>query len=87
VDSKYRSLMLIEGPVSAIGPDVHPHSVEGALVSIAPGTAHAVLRTNSVSGTLQVRAPRVNDRRVDAEGQRQRSPARFFPATGAARRR
>jgi ERCC4-type nuclease len=33
--SRYRSLLLIEGPVSASAPDVHPHSVEGALVSIA----------------------------------------------------
>jgi DNA excision repair protein ERCC-4 len=33
--SHYRSLLLIEGPPSAAIPDVHPHSVEGALVSIA----------------------------------------------------
>jgi ERCC4-type nuclease len=33
--SRYRSVMLIEGPVRAGAPDVHPHSVEGALVSIA----------------------------------------------------
>lgn len=33
--SRYRSLMLIEGPAASKGPDVHPHSVEGALVSIA----------------------------------------------------
>ena len=33
--SCYRSLLLIEGPTPAAIPDVHPHSVEGALVSIA----------------------------------------------------
>jgi Fanconi anemia group M protein len=33
--SHYRSLMLIEGPVTSKVPDVHPHSLEGALVSIA----------------------------------------------------
>jgi hypothetical protein len=33
--SRYRSLMLIEGPSWAKAPDVHPHSVDGALVSIA----------------------------------------------------
>jgi Fanconi anemia group M protein len=33
--SGYRSLLLIEGTPAASIPDVHPHSVEGALVSIA----------------------------------------------------
>jgi len=33
--SYYRSLLLIEGPTPAAIPDVHPHSVEGALTSIA----------------------------------------------------
>jgi DNA excision repair protein ERCC-4 len=33
--SRYRSLLLIHGPTPAVIPDVHPHSVEGALVSIA----------------------------------------------------
>ena len=33
--SGYRSLLLIEGAPAALIPDVHPHSVEGALVSIA----------------------------------------------------
>jgi len=33
--SEYRSLMLIEGSARPHGPDVHPYSVEGALVSIA----------------------------------------------------
>jgi DNA excision repair protein ERCC-4 len=33
--SGYRSLLLIEGPASAPVPKVHPHSLEGALVSMA----------------------------------------------------
>jgi ERCC4-type nuclease len=33
--SGYRSLLLIEGAAPASMPEVHPHSVEGALVSIA----------------------------------------------------
>ncbi|HXF47508.1 MAG TPA: IS256 family transposase [Burkholderiaceae bacterium] len=32
------------------------------------------------SGTLEVRAPRVNDRRVDAEGQRQRFSSQILPS-------
>ena len=33
--SGYRSLLLIEGPATSSAPAVHPHSLEGALVSIA----------------------------------------------------
>jgi DNA excision repair protein ERCC-4 len=33
--SCYRSLLLIEGPTPTLIPNVHPHSLEGALVSIA----------------------------------------------------
>ena len=33
--SPYRSLLLIEGPTPSSVPDVHDHSVEGAMVSIA----------------------------------------------------
>jgi ERCC4-type nuclease len=33
--SRYRSLLLIEDPAPSSRPDVDPHSVEGALVSIA----------------------------------------------------
>jgi ERCC4-type nuclease len=33
--SSHRSLLLIEGPTPTAAPDVHPHSIEGALVSIA----------------------------------------------------
>jgi putative transposase len=39
------------------------------------------------SGTLTVRAPRVNDRRVDVNGQRQRFTASFFPAICAEHRK
>jgi DNA excision repair protein ERCC-4 len=33
--SRYRSLLLIDSPTPAVTSNVHPHSVEGALVSIA----------------------------------------------------
>jgi ERCC4-type nuclease len=33
--SRYRSLLMIEGAVPSEVPDVHPHSLQGALVSIA----------------------------------------------------
>jgi len=33
--SDRRSLLLIEGPMPAAIPDVHPHALEGALVSLA----------------------------------------------------
>ena len=33
--SPFRSLMLIEGQASSTDPQVHPHSMEGALVSVA----------------------------------------------------
>lgn len=33
--SRYRSLLLIEGPTPASIPDVHSHALEGALISIA----------------------------------------------------
>lgn len=33
--SRYRTLLLIEGPPPTSSPDVNPHSIEGALVSIA----------------------------------------------------
>jgi transposase-like protein len=39
------------------------------------------------SGTLDVCAPRVNDRRVDDEASGTVSTARFFPATCVARRK
>src|SRR2546427_3725243 len=32
---RYRSLLLIEGPAPTSIPDVHPHAIEGALVSLA----------------------------------------------------
>ncbi len=33
--SRYGSLLLVEGPAPSATPDAHPHSLEGALVSIA----------------------------------------------------
>jgi ERCC4-type nuclease len=32
--SRYRSLLLIEGPLRPGVPDVHPHSIEGAFVGV-----------------------------------------------------
>ena len=34
-DSRYRSVLMIEGPRPPSMPDVHPHAVEGAIVSLA----------------------------------------------------
>jgi len=33
--SRYRSVLLIEGPQPAAMPDVHPHALDGALISLA----------------------------------------------------
>ncbi len=33
--SPYRSVVLIEGPTGAHAPDVHPHAIEGAIISLA----------------------------------------------------
>lgn len=41
----HRSLLLIEGPTPTAAPDVHPHSIEGALVSIAAMWRLPVLHT------------------------------------------
>lgn len=43
----------------------------------APRRGRAQLVTGS--GTLEVRAPRVNDRHVDADGQRQRFTSQMLP--------
>jgi DNA excision repair protein ERCC-4 len=64
--SPYRSLLLIEGPTSPSLPDVHPHSVEGALVSIATMWRIPVLHSSDPEQSArmlrfvaeQVRGPR-----------------------------
>jgi DNA excision repair protein ERCC-4 len=64
--SPYRSLLLIEGPTPASLPDVHHHSVEGALVSIAAMWRIPVLHSSDPEQSArmlrflaeQVRGPR-----------------------------
>jgi DNA excision repair protein ERCC-4 len=64
--SPYRSLLLIEGPTPASLPDVHPHTVEGALVSIATMWRIPVLHSSDPEQSArmlrflaeQVRGPR-----------------------------
>jgi ERCC4-type nuclease len=52
--SRYRSLMLIEGPAPPNVPDVHPHSVEGALVSIAAMWRLPVLHSTDVDKSYRL---------------------------------
>ena len=49
-----RSLMLIEGPPAASMPDVHPHAVQGALVSLAAMWRLPVLHTSDPEDSLRV---------------------------------
>jgi hypothetical protein len=64
--SPYRSLLLIEGPTPPSLPDVHPHTVEGALVSIATMWRIPVLHSSDPEQSArmlrflaeQVRGPR-----------------------------
>lgn len=64
--SPYRSLLLIEGPTPASLPEVHPHTVEGALVSIAAMWRIPVLHSSDPEQSArmlrflaeQVRGPR-----------------------------
>jgi Fanconi anemia group M protein len=52
--SRYRSLMLIEGPTPANAPGVHRHSVEGALVSIAVMWRLPVLHSTDVDESYRL---------------------------------
>src|SRR5260370_622004 len=64
--SQYRSLLLIEGPPPASIPDVHPHALEGALVSLAAMWRLPVLHSSDPEQSLrllrfladQIRKPR-----------------------------
>jgi DNA excision repair protein ERCC-4 len=49
-----RTLMLIEGPPAASMPDVHPHAVQGALVSLAAMWRLPVLHTLDSDDSLRV---------------------------------
>ncbi len=50
--SCYRSLLLIEGPTRASIPDVHPHAIEGALVSLAAMWRLPVLHSTAPEHSL-----------------------------------
>jgi DNA excision repair protein ERCC-4 len=50
----HRSLMLIEGPPAASMPDVHPHAIQGALVSLAAMWRLPVLHTIDPDDSLRV---------------------------------
>jgi Fanconi anemia group M protein len=52
--SRYRSLLLIDGPTPAVIPDVHPHSVEGAIVSIAAMWRVPVLHASDPEHALRL---------------------------------
>jgi ERCC4-type nuclease len=52
--SHYRALVLIEGPERANAPDVHLHSVEGALVSIAAMWRVPVLHSSDTNESYRL---------------------------------
>lgn len=52
--SCYRSLLLIEGPTPAAIPDVHPHALEGALVSLAAMWRLPVLHSADPAHSLRM---------------------------------
>ena len=52
--SRCRSLLLIEGPTPTSSPDVHPHSIEGALVSIAAMWRLPVLHASDPEHSLRM---------------------------------
>jgi DNA excision repair protein ERCC-4 len=52
--SRYRSLLLIEGPRSTSTPDVHPHAVEGAVVSLAAMWRLPVLHSSEPEHSLLI---------------------------------
>ena len=52
--SHHRSLLLIEGPTPASMPDVHPHALEGALVSLAAMWRLPVLHSPDPDHSLRI---------------------------------
>jgi ERCC4-type nuclease len=52
--SRFRSLMLIEGQASSTDPQVHPHSIEGALASIAAMWRLPVLHSADAEASCRV---------------------------------
>ena len=49
----HRSLMLIEGPAATSMPDVHPHAIQGALVSLAAMWRLPVLHAFDPDGEIR----------------------------------
>lgn len=52
--SRYRSLMLIEGPTAPTEPSVHPHAVAGALVAIAAMWRLPVLHSHNADESCRL---------------------------------
>jgi DNA excision repair protein ERCC-4 len=52
--SHYRALFLIEGPAAASIPDVHPHAIDGALVSLAAMWRLPVLHSPDPEHSLRI---------------------------------
>ena len=68
--------------------EVHADARDAAGRRLVVGNGRAQSRTVTCgAGTLQVRAPWVNDRRVDDEGARQRFTSRILPRICVVRRR
>ncbi len=76
----HRTLMLIEGPPGASMPDVHPHAVQGALVSLAAMWRLPVLHTLDANDSLRVMrflAAQVSNRREAVVCRYGRKPKRL----------
>jgi Fanconi anemia group M protein len=52
--TRYRSLLLVEGPTRPSAPDVHPHALEGALVSLAAMWRLPVLQSSTPEHSLRI---------------------------------
>jgi DNA excision repair protein ERCC-4 len=52
--SRHRSMVLIEGPPTLPMPDVHPHAIQGAVVSLAAMWRLPVLHTSGPEDSLRV---------------------------------
>ena len=52
--SRYRSVLLIEGPQPAAMPDLHPHALDGALVSLAAMWRLPVLHSRDPDHSLRI---------------------------------
>ena len=78
--SRYRSVLLIEGPQPAAMPDVHPHALEGALVSLAAMWRLPVLHSRDPDHslrTLRFLADQVGQRRDQVLRRFDRKPKRL----------